>query len=234
MSLLLKGKVFFPQGPSYMASLNSYFFLQETSAHPSYIVSPQTTHDVSMTMQILTAPSGSEAGCQFAIRSGGHASFAGAANTQGGVTLDLSALNSIALGRGVSPVVSVGQGAIWGDVYSHLGAANLSVNRGRAAGVGVVGLSTGGGISYFGPRFGWTCDTVTDIEIVLANSSIIKTNANESSDLLWALRGGTNNFGIVTRIDLQTFEQGYLWGGFVVRPISTANEQIIALAPTIP
>lgn len=181
-------------------------------------------------MRVLTTANGSSSGCQFAIRSGGHASFAGTANIEDGVTIDLTALDSIVLGQGVPPIVSVGPGATWGDVYSHLDAANLSVNGGRAASIGIGGLTLGGGISFFGPRFGWTCDTVTNFEVVLANGSIINANEDENRDLLWALRGGTNNFGLVTRVDLQTFEQGDLWGGYVVHPVSTADGQIIALA----
>lgn len=230
VSLILKDKVYFPDNLAYKTSLGSYFSLQETAIHPRCIFSPHTVQDVSAAVKVLTAANLSSSGCLFAIRSGGHASFAGAANIQEGVTFDLTTLDSIVLGKGVPPTVSVGVGATWGDVYSHLGAANLSVNGGRVAGVGVGGLTIGGGLSYSGPRFGWTCDTVTNFEIVLANGSIINANNNENTDLLWALRGGTNNFGVVTRIDFQTFAQGDIWGGEVIRPFSTANEQMVALA----
>ncbi|KAI0382413.1 hypothetical protein F5Y04DRAFT_279702 [Hypomontagnella monticulosa] len=159
-----------------------------------------------------------------------------------GVTIDLSGLSSITLSplpRGVSaarlhagapPTLSVGVGSTWGSVYTHLDRLNLGVSGGRAGSVGVGGLTLGGGISYFGPRFGWTCDSVTNFEVVLANGAIVNANEKENPDLLWALRGGMNNFGIVTRIDLQTFSQGDLWGGQVVRPFETVEEQISALA----
>lgn len=197
-----------------------------------------------MTRTASTGPNNlsSLAGCQFAIRSGGHASFAGAANIAGGVSIDLSGLSSITLsppgvdvvaeGVGTSspPTLSVGVGSTWGSVYTYLDALNLSVNGARAAGVGVGGLTLGGGISYYGPRFGWTCDTVISFQIVLANGTIINANEDENPDLLWALRGGINNFGVVTRIDLQTFPQGNIWGGQVVRPFETAEDQMVALA----
>ncbi|SLM41428.1 fad binding domain-containing protein [Lasallia pustulata] len=51
------------------------------------------------------------------------------------------------------------------------------------------------------------------VQIVLANSSIVQVNKQSYPDLCWALRGGGNNFGIVTRFDLETFPQGQLWGG---------------------
>lgn len=154
-----------------------------------------------------------------------------------GVTIDLTGLSSISLSPplGVREdsraiTVTVGVGATWGSVYAHLDALNLSVSGGRAAGVGVGGLTLGGGISYFGPRFGWTCDTVTNFRVVLANGTLVNANEDENADLMWALRGGTNNLGIVTDVELLTFPQGEFWGGQVVRSIETIGEQIHALA----
>ncbi|KAI1860345.1 uncharacterized protein JN550_011611 [Neoarthrinium moseri] len=107
--------------------------------------------------------------------------------------------------------------------YSLLVSSRIRVNRdsaarGRSAGVGVGGLSLGGGIPFVGTRYGWTSDTIVNYEIVVANGSVIKANGEENSDLAWALRGGSNNFGVVTRVDLQTFEQT---PGYFYHPIST-------------
>lgn len=181
--------------------------------------------------------------CRFAIRSGGHGSAHNAANIAGGVTVDLSRLSDITISpypgiAATNPVnstarsalLSVGPGATWGEVYARLDELHLGVNGGRVAGVGIGGLTLGGGISYFGPRFGWTCDNVVNFEVVLANGSVINANNEENPDLLWALRGGSNNFVIVTRVDFRTFALGKLWGGEVVRPYETAEQQIVALA----
>lgn len=54
---------------------------------------------------------------------------------------------------------------------------------------------SGSGVSYTSPRYGWTCDTVSQFEIVLADGSITQVEANSNSDLAWALKGGVNNFG---------------------------------------
>lgn len=55
--------------------------------------------------------------------------------------------------------------------------------------VGVGGLTLGGGVSYTSPRYGWTCDTVSQFEIVLADGSIAQVDNNSNPDLMWALRG---------------------------------------------
>lgn len=61
--------------------------------------------------------------------------------------------------------------------------------------IGVGGLTLGSGISYTSPRYGWTCDTVSEFQIVLADGSIVEADSKSRPDLLWALKGGSNNFG---------------------------------------
>lgn len=73
--------------------------------------------------------------CQFAVRSGGHTSWAGASNIQSGVVIDLGSVKTIELAANKA-TVSVGVGAIWGDVYKALEPHGLSVNGGRASTVG--------------------------------------------------------------------------------------------------
>lgn len=67
-------------------------------------------------------------------------------------------------------------------------------------------------------------------EIVLASGALVNANATSHSDLNWALKGGSNNFGIVTRFELRTFEQGKLGGGYVGWPLSTKEAQFQAFA----
>lgn len=64
--------------------------------------------------------------------------------------------------------------------------------------------------------------------MALANGSIVNANNQTNSDLWQVLKGGSNNFGIVTRIDLTAFESGNIWGGIVLYPASTIPAQIDA------
>ncbi|KAI0970126.1 hypothetical protein F4678DRAFT_437622 [Xylaria arbuscula] len=238
LSAALGSLVSFPKSTTYVASLKSYFSLQAATVRPACIVSPHTSQDVSVAMSTLVSlrvpidadPGSDSPRCHFAIRSGGHASSPGASNIAGGVTIDLSGLSSLALSAADPPVLSVGAGSTWGTVYDYLVPMNLSVNGGRSADVGVGGLTLGGGISHFGPRIGWTCDSVVSFEVVLGDGTLVTASADKNPDLLWALRGGGNNLGIVTGVNLQTFPQGQIWGGEVIRPIETMAEQITALA----
>lgn len=77
----------------------------------------------------------------------------------------------------------------------------------------VLTLENSGGLSYFSYSRGFICDNVVNYEVVLASGEIVNANAETNKDLWVALKGGGNNFGIVTRFDLGVFEQGQLWGG---------------------
>ena len=65
---------------------------------------------------------------------------------------------------------------------------------------------------------------------MLASGALVNANATSHPDLHWALKGGSNNFGIVTRLQLRAFEQGKFWGGFVGWPFSTKDAQFQAFA----
>ncbi|TVY55070.1 putative FAD-linked oxidoreductase, partial [Lachnellula suecica] len=95
------------------------------------------------------------------------------------------------------------------------------------------------GISYFSGQYGWGCDNVRNYEVVLSNSSIVNASPTSNPDLYWALRGGTGvNFGLVSRFDLFTFEQGDMFGGSKIysmvqnASLSEAYSKFIDDAPT--
>jgi len=79
--------------------------------------------------------------------------------------------------------------------------------------VGVPGLILGGGISFFSNKLGWACDNVASYEIVTASGLVINATPTSFPDMYWALRGGGNNFGIVTNFKLNAFPLGKMWGG---------------------
>ncbi|KAI0809923.1 putative oxidoreductase [Xylaria sp. FL0064] len=224
IALLGTGKVFLPGSLGYDASIASYFSPQAASVRPACYVTPQTTQEVSAVVKWLTS-SANGGPHDFAVRAGGHTWFADSNSSPGGVTIDLRGLKAIDLCDDKSSV-SVGAGATWDLVYGELDPLGLSVAGGRVSGVGVGGLTLGGSISYFSPREGWTCSQATAFEVVLANGSIVEANENENTDLWWGLRGGSNNLGIVTRIDFRTFEQGLLWYSMTFNPLTEVEKLI--------
>ena len=140
----------------------------------------------------------------------------GAASTDSGVMIAMSNLNSNKFIQGTN-AVQIGPGQTWGQVYNFTSTQGLAVAGGRYGQVGVGGLLLGGGIGYFGNRVGWGMDNVFRYEVVLADGSIAIVSKNSYPDLFWALKGGNNNFGIVTRFDMTTipitsaFVGGAVW-----------------------
>ncbi|KAJ1337171.1 prosolanapyrone-II oxidase [Microdochium nivale] len=202
-------RLLFRNTTGYTEREESFFSLNER-LEPTCIFQPVDKHEVSLGLTtLLKVP-----GCQLAIRSGGHHHAAGSNNIHHGVTIDLVKLNGVSYSQD-SKTTTVGPGAQWGAVYRYLDPLGLAVAGGRDATVGVGGLIVGGGNSFYSARRGMVCDGVVRFEVVLANGEIITADKDNNSDLWVALKGGNNNFGIVTSFDLDTFENGLLWGGTV-------------------
>lgn len=235
LTKVLYQKVSYSNSVAYNTSLQSYWSQQEEQVRPHCIVVPTNSQDVSTAVKTLTdrtllgATTKTRAVCKFAVRSGGHTAHAGSANIADGVTIDLRALNEITLSKN-NTLVIVGPGQRWENVYRALEPLGLGVPGGRVDKVGVGGLLLGGGISYFPSRVGFSCDNVAYYEIVLANGSIINVSSRSHYDLWLALKGGSNNFGIVTRFVLHTFEQGSIWAGNIVSPLTTVTRQLDAFS----
>jgi FAD/FMN-containing dehydrogenase len=159
LSVLLPGRVSLPGSSTYALEDFQYWSVQQSNQRPTCRVTPNCANDVSATLKILRANN-----CQFAVKSGGHASFAGASNIAGGVAIDLRNLNELDVSDDRTQV-SVGAGQVWSSVYMQLDAQNLSVVGGRSGAIGVGGLTLGGGISFFSGRYGWACDNVNNYEV---------------------------------------------------------------------
>ena len=143
LSTVLREKVSYPSDATYNASIRSYWF-QEARLSPSCIVNPTSASDVALIVKTLVRKGASKSNSSsFAIRSGGHTPFAGAANIENGVTVDLRAMNDVKLSAD-HRVTFAGAGSIWDDIYGILQPLNLTVVGGRVAGLGVGGLTTGG------------------------------------------------------------------------------------------
>ncbi|KAH9897446.1 6-hydroxy-D-nicotine oxidase [Xylariomycetidae sp. FL2044] len=189
--------------------------------HPTCIVQPTSAADVSKIITTLVGGTSSN----WAVRSGGHTAWGPAADIHNGVTIDLGLMNKTTYDLD-SKIASFGAGSLWQDVYGSLEAYGVTVPGGRTATVGVGGFTLGGGNNFFSGKVGFACDNVVNYEVVLADGAIVQANAAENPDLWKALKGGSSNFGIVTRFDMKAFEVGNLYGGLLTHPL-TATDQII-------
>ncbi|KIK52949.1 hypothetical protein GYMLUDRAFT_179541, partial [Collybiopsis luxurians FD-317 M1] len=196
-------QTFFSSQGTYQDQQSTYYSASQASLTPTCRVSPKGPSDVA---KILAMATQDENRCQFAVRTGGHMAWSGASNIgKEGFTIDLQEL---VLEDGQARVrlsedkaaVSFSAGVRWRDVYRVLKPENLTTVGGRIGDVGVGGFLLGG-------------DYILNYEIVLFNGTIINANGSSHSDLYWALKLGSTNYGIVTRFDMVTYPQGPVWGG---------------------
>lgn len=196
----------------YNAEYHDYWSSTE-NLNPSCVFLPDSADKVARAVQLFA-----RLNCQWAIRGAGHSPIPGAANIDGGILLATDKLSTIEIEDGY---VRVGAGNRLGTVYNATDPHNLVPIIGRYEDVGL-GLAVGAGFSFLCNREGLTIDNVLNYEVVIANGTIVNANSTSNPDLFWALKGGNNNFGVVTHYHLRTFPtNGTVYGGNIVHPESS-------------
>ncbi|KAM0717763.1 hypothetical protein Q7P37_006095 [Cladosporium fusiforme] len=187
-----------PESTSYNAFAANFWSSIQGNRKPACVFKAPTKASVSVAVLLSRVTR-----CRFAARSGGHAAFEDASNIQGGVTISFEKLNDISISSDRS-IVTLGPGNDWQRVYSYLAEYDLTAIGGRFGDIGVGGLTTGGGISFWSNLYGWACDNVASYDVVLASGRQVTASPTSHTDLYWALRGGGNNFGLVVSFTLGT------------------------------
>ncbi|KAI9172850.1 FAD-dependent monooxygenase CTB5 [Paramyrothecium foliicola] len=222
MSDPLRGKVLLPDTIAYDRRIDSIWSL-DAALEPWCVVMPESTNDTVRLAKII-----SENQCPFGIRSGGHAVFANSNSIEDGVTVDFGYLNGTTYEEETN-TASIEAGGRWGAVYKTLESYGVGAAGGGQTTVGVAGFLLGGGMSFFNNAYGFGCDTIKNMEVVLANGTVVNANANENRELWIALKGGSGNFGFVTRFDLEAIpfadrQTPRMWGGTMIWNISVINQ----------
>jgi FAD/FMN-containing dehydrogenase len=141
-----------------------------------------------------------------AVRGGGH-NVAGTAVCTGGIVVDLSPMRAVRIDRS-RRTVHVEGGATWRDVDEVTQPLGLATPGGVVSTTGVAGLALSGGVSSQRRLHGMTIDNLVSAEVVTVDGRHIRAAADENADLLWALRGGGGNFGVVTSFEFALHDLG--------------------------
>jgi FAD/FMN-containing dehydrogenase len=205
----LNGKVIDADDPRYDDVRR--VFLTGLDRRPAAVVRAADARDVARVVDVAR-----EAGAELAVRSGGH-SLAGYGTSEGGIVLDLSAMNAIEIDRdGRSAWAQTGITA--GDYTRQAGLHGLATGLGDTPSVGLGGITLGGGIGFLVRKTGLTIDDLLAAEVVTADGHLLHADERNHPDLFWALRGGGGNFGVATRFRLRLHEIDEVVGGMMILP----------------
>lgn len=215
LSQMIRGTVIVPESPEYADARAVYNAMIDKK--PAVIVRCVDVADVQTAVNYAR-----DNGITLAIRGGGH-NAGGLGSVDGGLVIDFSQMRSVHVDP-KSGRVRVEPGCQLGDVDHATHPYGLAVPGGMISTTGVGGLTLGGGVGYLTRRHGLTIDNLLEVDVVLADGSLVVASAEENPDLFWALRGGGGNFGVVTSFLFQGQPVGTIVGGPTLWPIDRSEE----------
>jgi FAD/FMN-containing dehydrogenase len=191
---------------------------------PAAIAHCTTTADV-----VAAIRAAREEGLEITIRCGGH-SVAGHSVSDGGLMVDLRGMRAADVDV-TTRRASVQGGALLGDLDRAAQRVGLVTPAGVVSHTGVGGLTLGGGFGWLSRLHGLSCDNLVGAEVVTAAGDIVVASEDDDAELLWALRGGGGNFGVVTRFDfrLHPFD-GHVWTTMLTYSAEGGEAALAALA----
>ncbi len=162
-----------------------------------------------------------------AVRGGGH-SIPGYSVTDGGLMIDLQPMKTVTVDPGAR-VSHVGPGVLWQEFDAAAHRHGLATPGGEISDTGVAGLTLGGGIGWLSRMHGLAADNLLGVELVTADGAVLTADDDTDPELMWGLRGGGGNFGIVTRFTFRVHPIQPLWGGMVLYAGDDAAEVLRAV-----
>jgi FAD/FMN-containing dehydrogenase len=210
------GEVVLPTDAAYLQLQNALF----AKGAPAVVFQPKNNNDVARAIKYAR-----ENSKQLSIRSGGH-SGAGFSTNDGGAVIDLSLMNGIDVIDPKNRIVRIGGGAKWLAVAKELEKHHLALSSGDTKTVGVGGLTLGAGVGWMVRKYGLAIDSLVTAEVVTADGKVVRASESEHSDLLWALRGGGGNFGVVTAFEFAAHQIGKVYAGNITYSLDNLPELI--------
>ncbi|KAG8860922.1 hypothetical protein FRB96_003657 [Tulasnella sp. 330] len=162
----------------------------------AYVVYPVDAADISLAIKFARTQTMS-----LAIRGGGHNS-SGASSSEGGLVIDMRKMNSVRVDK-EAMVGYIQGGTTVSQAQTELLTHGLATPLGHGGTVGVIGLAIGGGLGGSMGEHGLACDNIVSATMVLASGEIVHVSENENSDLLWGIKGGGSNFGVIAELGMR-------------------------------
>ncbi|WP_024511001.1 FAD-binding oxidoreductase [Bradyrhizobium sp. ARR65] len=197
-----------------------------TGAMPQAVVHCRTAVDVQAAIDTAR-----RAGLPLSVRGGGH-DWAGRALCDG-LVLDLADMRDVIISPDRRSALA-GGGARIADVLVATDRLGLVAATGSCSGVGMAGLTLGGGYGTLIGRFGLALDNLIAADVVLADGSAVTADALRERELFWALCGGGGNFGVVTALRFRVHELPSITSGMLIFPFAEAKSVLQRYADILP
>ena len=187
---------------------------------PAAVAVPHTVDEVARIVRVAA-----EQGLRVAPQSSGHAAVPLEGRLAESVLLRLSELTGVEVDveRRVARVTG---GTLWADVVAAAAPHGLTALHGSSPDVAVAGYALGGGLSFYGREHGLATNSITAVEVVTADGSLVRADADQNTDLFWAVRGGGGNFGVVVAIELRLLPIADVVAGMLLWPLERAPEVV--------
>lgn len=212
----LRGPVLTPDDESFADATRLWNGMIEKT--PALVVQPTGTADV-----VAAVTFARKHDILLSVRGGGH-NIAGTALADGGLMLDMSTLTGVTVDPDAQTVTAQ-PGCLLGDVDRETQLHGLATPLGFVSETGLAGLTLGGGFGYLTRRFGWTVDSLLEVEVVTADGHVRRASREQNEELFWALRGAGHNFGVVTSFTYRLHDVGpRVYGGLIAWPFERAEE----------
>ncbi len=217
---LCGGAVHLPGDPAYDEARLPWNL--QADSHPAAVAYPASPPEVSTVLRAAAS-----VGLNVAPQGTGHGAPPLAGHLHDAVLLRTSAMTELRVDA-ARRTARVGAGALWGDVVERAGRVHLAALHTSSPGVGVVGSSLGGGLSWYARQHGLQCSAITAVELVLADGTFVRATDQADSDLLWAARGGGGGFGVVTALEFDLFPVSRVYAGKLAWDWSHAQRVLTA------
>jgi FAD/FMN-containing dehydrogenase len=222
------GRLLAPDHPLYEASRRTFNAM--AGGRPLAILQPVDTADIVAAVRWAI-----DAEVGVGIRGGGH-SVAGHSAPDGALLIDLSTWRGAEVDPAGRTAVALAGSRLM-DLDAATAAYGLAAPSGTFVDTGIGGLSLGGGISFIVASEGFACDALIGAELVTAAGEVVDVDEEREPDLLWGLRGGGGNFGVVTRLRYRLTDVTQVAAGrirFRGAGVQRVLERIIALEREAP
>lgn len=178
---------------------------------PAAVAVPRSAAEVATIVRMAA-----ETGLRVAPQSTGHNAGPLAAQGLDDVVIVRMSEMTMAIADPTRGVVRVEGGALWEPAVDAAAAHGRAVLHGSSPDVGIAGYSLGGGIGWYARKLGLAANSLTAVEVVVADGTLVRADATHNAELFWALRGGGGNFGVVTALEFRMYDIPTAYAGMML------------------